>query len=496
MAYFNLLQSFAEYEIEELENNIISITYDTSRFTEYTDETIRTKFKDLTKESFLILRNFPCLICFEDFKDFIAIAELQDVKLDNRQRMITATLKLVSEKVEIKKYDPESQKIKKICDLNLLEAALNFDGWEKTRTHWAIKNSDLFENLTPLKVFKNVEAIKRTFPNQNIDILNPPSIIGHINTPISTSSSAKIRCTYTPPYISDVPSFINKVIDINKLISEKKENQEVFYRGHGKFSYELLPTLLREDLNGKGKVYLEGEHLLFRELLTTEPLSFSNDISGFDILTRMQHYGMPTRMLDISSNPLTALYFACENLKHDEDGEVILISMKKSDICFYDSDKISCLTNLAKLTSTQKDELAKYIVKSQKNNPSKELLDESDIIEKVYEQYLHYILNEKPYFKPRVKIADIKNIFCVKGRLNQERIIAQSGSFLIFGLDAEAIPESGNSKFTVYKIRIKKEDKKTILDELDLLNINQRTVYPSMENSAKYIKNRLENFKI
>lgn len=292
------------------------------------------------------------------------------------------------------------------------------------------------------------------------------------------------------------PSFINKVIDINKLINDKNKNREVFYRGHGKFSYELLPTLLREDPKGKGKVYLEGEHLLFRELLTTEPLSFSNDISGFDILTRMQHYGMPTRMLDISSNPLTALYFACENLQHDEDGEVVLISVKKFDICFYDSDKISCLTNLAKLTASQKDQLAQYIVKCQKTDPTKKLLDETDLTEKVYEQYLHCILNEKPYFKPRIEIKDIKNIFCVKGRLNQERIIAQSGSFLIFGLDAEEIPENGNNNFTVHRIRIKKDDKQVILDELDLLNINQRTVYPSIENSAKYIKNRLESFKI
>lgn len=110
--------------------------------------------------------------------------------------------------------------------------------------------------------------------------------------------------------------------------------------------------------------------------------------------------------------------------------------------------------------------------------------------------YERGLLNEKPYFKPRIEIEDLKNIFCVKGRLNQERIIAQSGSFLIFGLDAEAISESDNANFTVHKIRIKKEDKKNILDELDLLNINQRTVYPSMENSAKYIKNKLENFQI
>lgn len=497
MAYFNLLQCYSEYEIDDLKDDLISVTYSLSRFTEYTDEKIRLKFKELKEESFLILRNFPCIICFEDFKDFIAIAQLQSVKLNTDTNALTATLKLLSDKIPmLKPKEGYSSRYTPICDLDRLEKALNFDGWEKTRTHWAIKNSDLFQNLASLNIFENLETIKATFPNQNIDLLNPPQIIGQISATISTGVNVKAHLTTTPPYISDVPSFINKIIEINKTIDNKNENHEVFYRGHGKFSYELLPTLLREDPNGKGKIYLKGEHLLFRELLTTEPLSFNNDISGFDILTRMQHYGMPTRMLDISSNPLTALYFACENLKHDEDGEVVLISTKKSDICFYDSDKISCLTNLAKLNTTQKDQLAQYIIKSQKTDPKKSILDEKDMTEKCYEQYLHFILNEKPYFKPRIKIEDIKNIICVKGRLNQERIIAQSGSFLIFGLDAEAIPENGNANFSIYKIRIKQEDKKTILDELDLLNINQRTIYPSMENSAKYIKNRLENFKI
>lgn len=496
MAYFNLLQCYSEYEIDTLDNELISITYSTSRFVEHTDEAVRQKFKDLTNESFLILRNFPCIICFENFKDFIAIAELQDVKLNEKNKTITAILKLISEKVEINPYIEETNNFLKICNLDELEKALNFDGWEKTRTHWAIKNSNLFEKLAPLDIFSNLEEIKETFPNQNIDLLNPPQIIGHINTSIETSFSIEAEIIYTPPYINSISTYIEKIKDINEFIINKKENREVFYRGHGKFSHQLLPSLLREDPNGKGKVYLEGEHLLFRELLTMEPNSFSNDISGFDILTRMQHYGMPTRMLDISSNPLTALYFACESLKHNEDGEVVLISVKKNDICFYDSDKISCLTNLAKLTANQKDQLSQYIINCQKNDPNKVLLNDSDLNEKVYEQYLHCILNEKPYFKPKVEIKDLKNTFCVKGRLNQERIIAQSGSFLIFGLDAEAIPESGNDDFNVYRIRINKDDKKPILDELDLLNINQRTVYPSIENSAKYIKNRLENFKI
>ena len=50
----------------------------------------------------------------------------------------------------------------------------------------------------------------------------------------------------------------------------------------------------------------------------------------------MQHYSFPTRLLDISSNPLAALYFACEIERDDKgkekdiDGEVILFYIKKN----------------------------------------------------------------------------------------------------------------------------------------------------------------------
>jgi len=47
-------------------------------------------------------------------------------------------------------------------------------------------------------------------------------------------------------------------------------------------------------------------------------------LSGFDdaqIYMTAQHYGMPTRLLDWSTNPLAALFFACED-NFDKDGFV------------------------------------------------------------------------------------------------------------------------------------------------------------------------------
>ena len=52
---------------------------------------------------------------------------------------------------------------------------------------------------------------------------------------------------------------------------------------------------------------------MFHDMVAYVPQSFSECKSALDYLVQMQHYELPTRLLDVTTNPLVALYFACES---------------------------------------------------------------------------------------------------------------------------------------------------------------------------------------
>ena len=313
------------------------------------------------------------------------------------------------------------------------------------RTHWAVKDEDLCARLSARGIIE-ADLVERASTQER---------------PVPEESSK--------PAVSTVQEFIGEVFGV-----EQGGDREVFYRGHSnKKKYKLEPSLFRRDEKGN-YLYRDSEHLLYRELLISNSADFQSDIYTLDSLVRMQHYSLPTRLLDITSNPLIALYFACRS-SGSVDGEVIIFSMKRTDVKYFDSDVASCIANLARLPQSEKNEINFNENGFNDQRPVKRLI--------------HFIREEKPFFEPAINPDDLRKIVCVKGKQSNDRISSQSGAFLLFGLDS-IFDEDGTSEITVNRISVTNKD--SIMKELDYLNINERTVFPYIENSAKYFAGKFK----
>lgn len=116
--------------------------------------------------------------------------------------------------------------------------------------------------------------------------------------------------------VHSVSDFIEKIAPI----LEECNGSEIFYRGHADISWKLQPSIFRKSNKEEKEDQSDGigkEHLLFRDMVAHTPQSFSGCKSALDYLVQMQHYELPTRLLDVSTNPLVALYFACQPTKDD-----------------------------------------------------------------------------------------------------------------------------------------------------------------------------------
>ena len=206
----------------------------------------------------------------------------------------------------------------------------------------------------------------------------------------------------------------------------------VFFRGQSEEFEFIIPSIFR-DIK-----HIENEHELIKEAKISYPLEIQKIKNQSDKLALMQHYGLPTRILDITANALVALYFAVSE-NEDKDGVVYLFNKKrKKEEEILTSKSIPVIIKKVLTNLTYKEKLLLDLTFRKIKN--KEILLSSfrkvnyrilPIIEKIYDT----IKMDIGFIPTNIKISDFYGLNFVTPLEVDERIIRQNAMFMIFGLD-------------------------------------------------------------
>ena len=268
--------------------------------------------------------------------------------------------------------------------------------------------------------------------------------------------------------VTSVEDFYKLVLKHKELIKNIDEEPEevlpiknTYYRGQANKEWKIKCSLFRNSL-------IEKEEQLIQEVLNRRPLDFINCKNNLEKLVLMQHYGIPTRLLDITINPLVALYFSCEG-EEEEDGAVYIFE-ENNDI---DLNSREIVANFSFLRDNGTLDDFKKILEKDK------VIFEENIIDTLLNK--RYVL--------------------INPKLNNDRIVAQQGLFLCCSnKSTEGKIETNNQikkrAFSIEaarKIIISKEHKKSILKELEFLGIKKSVLFPELENHANEL---IEKFAV
>lgn len=238
----------------------------------------------------------------------------------------------------------------------------------------------------------------------------------------------------------------------------------LWFRGAGDSAYKLSPTIFRhKEIRDESSLFEYENKLIIRFKERSVPYLKNRISDAWENLFLMQHYGMPTRLLDWTENPLLALFFALSSAAQDEDGAY------KTDVAVWvlcpakwNQSVLSHLSYRGGALSTVDPLIKSYTPESDSKH-----------------------MNEKPV--------------AMLGIHNSPRIVAQRGSFCIFGkslMPMDEIYSAGTfEENTLRKILIPKESIANLLKKLLWMGVTDAVIYPDLEGLARETKRQF-GFKV
>lgn len=249
----------------------------------------------------------------------------------------------------------------------------------------------------------------------------------------------------------------------------KSEQQVAIFRGHANASWNIEPFVFRDN-----RVHYEAS--IFKRCQEQYPLEFSGCKNTFEVLTKMQHYGAATRLLDFTIDPYVSLYFACKS-HSEEDAAITGMVMQFTDI---NSVQVQSICYYAQYD---------FSLNSNRND---------------FYDRLRFHLNRT--FPDEYLERMLSDVYCIIPPITSERLRRQKGCFLLFGEDIEQLKKnqmekSANSILddgrycgfhfasSVWRFDIPSTCKSALLRELKERNYTDDDLIPNIERSFKAISN-------
>lgn len=247
-------------------------------------------------------------------------------------------------------------------------------------------------------------------------------------------------------------------------ILERYSEYKVFYRGQ-KREYPSIESAV-----ARTQGYLVHESDIVHETRILIPSEFDGLRTPLEYLSKMQHYDIPTRLIDISVNPLIALYFAVEEVDERDSGIVYVFLEPSCELC---DIRVKLLSLMAFLKDYDIETIQEEFYKNYSMNITKD-----EIMNNCQNSvFIHY---SDLLSKSNSRLEKQNGTFFICGNIIEgEKILHQLRSLdEITQLMAIKIPFE-------YKEKIKKSLQKEH-------QIMATSIYPELPSAAKYIRDKYE----